>query len=430
MEKMKLDPGIFINPPYTKCPWCGQEKYGILMVLEQSYIRRCANCFRPTGHEPAERVDLPPVNKKIVYLDQFAISEMVKAKKEPVMRKGWLELYNLIDGLVLDQIIICPDSHYHEKESGLFISLSKEFKDFYVQMSRGISFCHPHHIESRQIYQALKKFIGEDSSKNYDFSDYSDAFNKNPNSWQDKFHIRVNLWQDPSEISKLRLSKEEYLKIKKEHFEELPDRNKFDFYHEVKIWQEARANTILQLYGKYVLEYAKMHLGIKPFDPMWFLNSPTVTESAEQILYFFEDKGVSNKIEQIKKMREFLYSDYFYNIPHVLIGSLFDAGISRKYVFGARKEPKSGDYYDSQILSHLLPYCDAMLVDNETRAILTEEPISADLKKRFETRLFSMSNREDFITYLRGLENQMLPELCNAVKEVYGKMHTPPKDTI
>jgi hypothetical protein len=167
--------------------------------------------------------------------------------------------------------------------------------------------------------------------------------------------------------------------------------------------------------------------GLKPLDPMWFLNSPTVTESAEQILRFFEKKGISSKIEQINKMKEFLYSKYFYNMPDVLIGSLFDAGVSRKYVIGARKEPKSGDYYDSQIISHLLPYCDAMLVDNETRAILTEEPISSELRRRFKTRLFSMSNCEEFIEYLRELERQMSPELCSAVKEVYGELHTPPR---
>lgn len=420
---MKFEASIFINPPYVKCPWCGQEKYGILMIREQSYIRRCANCFRPGGHEAPEQFDLPPVHKKIVYLDQFVISEMVKAKKNPVGRKKWFELYNLIDGLVLDQVIICPDSHYHEKESGLSVSLSKELKDFYVQMSRGISFCHPHHIESRQIYQALKKFIGGDCSKAFNFSDYDDAFDKNPNTWHDNFHVRANLWEDPNEIPKLRLSKKEYLKVKNEHFKGLPIRSKFDFYHEVRIWQEARANAILHLYGKYVLEYSEMYLRIKPFDPMWFSNSPTVIESAEQILHFFKDNGVSDKSEQIKKMREFLNSDFFYNIPYILIGSLFDAGISRKYVFGARKEPKSGDYYDSQIMSHLLPYCDSMLVDNEARAIMTEEPINTDLKGKFKTRLFSMSNRDDFIDYLRELENQMSSELRNAVKEVYGELH-------
>lgn len=425
---MKIDPGVFISPPYLKCPRCGHEKYGILMILEQSYIRRCANCFRPTGYESADRFDLPPVSKKIVYLDQFAISEMVKAKKEPGTRKEWHELYSLIDGLALDQVIVCPDSHYHEKESELFVSLAKEFKDFYIKISRGISFCHPHQIESRQIYQALKKFIGEDASKDYDFSYYSDALSKDPNAWHAKFHIRVNLWNDPSEISRLRSTKEEYLKIKKEHFEGLPDKKEFDFYKEVRIWQDARANAILQLYGKYVIEYLKMCSGLKPFDPMWFLNSPTATESAEQILHFFEGKGISNRIEQIDKMRDFLYSDYFFNMPNILIGSLFDAGISRKYVMGARKEPKSGDFYDSQIISHLLPYCDAMFIDNESRAILTEEPIRSEIKQRFKTRLFSKSTCNDFIKYLRELESQMSPALRNAVKEVYGKIYTPPKE--
>lgn len=422
MQNIKINPSMFIHSPYKKCPKCNQEKFGILMILEQSYTRRCCSCFYPGGYEPAEQFDLPKLDKKIVYLDQFAISEMAKVKKDPSQRKDWLELYNLIDGLVLDQVIVCPDSHYHEQESRLSVSLNKDLKDFYEQMSRGITFSNPHDIESSQVYKALKKFVGEDKTETYDFSDGNGAFNNNPNSWQDKIHIRVNLGEDPNEIKRLRLSKEKYLEIMKEHFQGLPNRSKFDFFEEVKVWQVARANAISQLYYNYIKEYIEMCFRIKPFDPMWFLNSPVITELAEQILYFFEGRGVTDKIEQLKRMREFLYSDYFYNIPHVLIGSLFNAGISRKFVYGTRKEPKSGDYYDIQIIEHLLPYCDAMLIDNETRAILTEEPINTELKKRFKTLLFSISKRDEFIGFLRELQNQMSPEIREAVIEVYGKL--------
>lgn len=425
MEKIKIDPSMFIHLPYKTCPKCGHEKFGILMILEQSYIRRCCNCFHPTGYEPAERFILPELNKKIVYLDQFVISEMVKVKSDPSRREIWLELYNLIDGLVLDQIIVCPDSHYHEEESELFVSMAQDLKKFYEQMSRGVTFSNPHHIESWQVHQSLKKFVGEDTSENYNLSNWDDAFDNNPNSWQDHIHIRANIKKYPEEIARRRLSKAKYLEIMREHFQGLPDKDNFNFDDEVKVWQAAIANSMLQLYSDYIKEYIEMCLKIKPFDPMWFLNSPVITELAEQILHFFEERGVTDKIEQLKKMKEFLYSKYFFNTPYVLIGSLFNAGISRKFVYNARKEPKSGDYYDVQIISHLLPYCDAMLIDNETRAILTEAPIN--LERKFKTRLFSMSKKEEFIEYLYELKRQTPSEINRAVIEVYGELHTPSK---
>ena len=80
----------------------------------------------------------PVLKKKIIYLDQFAISEMMKAfnPKTPAFHKidrFWKVLFCKLDRLLRLQAICCPDSDFHEDESLLW---PEYFKDLKMVMSR------------------------------------------------------------------------------------------------------------------------------------------------------------------------------------------------------------------------------------------------------------------------------------------------------
>ena len=69
---IRIDPRIFISNPYVTCPKCRKEGFGVLMIDGRHYTRRCRECWH------TENIDLPPIRKKIIYIDQFAISGMMK----------------------------------------------------------------------------------------------------------------------------------------------------------------------------------------------------------------------------------------------------------------------------------------------------------------------------------------------------------------
>jgi hypothetical protein len=124
MEIKKIDPKIFINPPYIKCPKCGKNSFGILGIYDNHYCRRCRECFYPKGDEPYVRYPLPKLKKKIIYIDQFAISNMMKALnpetkayKKGTIKKFWLTLFEKLDKLSKLQLIVCPYSESHRYES-------------------------------------------------------------------------------------------------------------------------------------------------------------------------------------------------------------------------------------------------------------------------------------------------------------------------
>ena len=58
--------------PFKTCPQCGAQEFGVYGVHGCMYRRRCRACWH--GAE----FPLWPLSRKIIYIDQFAISDMMK----------------------------------------------------------------------------------------------------------------------------------------------------------------------------------------------------------------------------------------------------------------------------------------------------------------------------------------------------------------
>ncbi|MCK5020734.1 MAG: hypothetical protein KAS32_27180 [Candidatus Peribacteraceae bacterium] len=146
MESFEFDPRVFISPPFIKCPKCNKEAFGVLTINCNSYTRRCRACFFPRGKDRPQIYDLPQLEKKVIYLDQFVISEMMKclnpqtkAHKKGKLDPFWLALFEKLDTLSKLQLIIYPDSIYHTNES-LLSPYFEPLKRLYELLSHGVSF--------------------------------------------------------------------------------------------------------------------------------------------------------------------------------------------------------------------------------------------------------------------------------------------------
>ena len=120
VKTIRIDPRDFIGGPYEDCPKCGQHEFGVLNIHDNSYTRRCRS--RSCWHTLT--FGLPALKKKVIYLDQFVFSNIMKmlsaetrgherAEAEPL----WRELFESLDVLCRMQLVICPDSTEHHAES-------------------------------------------------------------------------------------------------------------------------------------------------------------------------------------------------------------------------------------------------------------------------------------------------------------------------
>jgi hypothetical protein len=212
MKEIFITPKMFISPPYIKCPKCGKNSFGILMICNHHYNRRCAECFYPEGHEPAMRYPLPKLSKKVIYLDQLVISNMMYAlnPKSRAFQAGrvdpfWKQLFERLYRLSRMQLIICPDSCFHIDES-LASAYYQDLKRMYELLSFGISFTDSRAIRRFQISKHFKNWIAGKGDEEPKLS-RSSVLHGDPNIWQGKYIISMNPNYGDDYIETLRKSR-------------------------------------------------------------------------------------------------------------------------------------------------------------------------------------------------------------------------------
>jgi len=73
---------------------------------------------------------------------------------------------------------------------------------------------------------------------------------------------------------------------------------------------------------------------------------------------------------------------------------------------------------DIETVAHVLPYCDAMFVDNECRSLLLNIP--KRVQPKLVNRVYSMRVKDDFLAFLRGIRNNISPDHVQGLIEAYG----------
>src|SRR5712692_7896697 len=116
-----------------------------------------------TRFDPSTMTLSPPHRKKVIYIDQFAISDMMKAvdakaRAHKRVDPFWLRLFEALERVCKLQLAVCPSSPIHREESLLSGSFAP-LKRMYEQLSNGAKFQPPDEIEQRQTDAALVAWL-------------------------------------------------------------------------------------------------------------------------------------------------------------------------------------------------------------------------------------------------------------------------------
>jgi hypothetical protein len=120
-----------------------------------------------------------------------------------------------------------------------------------------------------------------------------------------------------------------------------------------------------------------------------------------------------------KRMSEFLVSDEILDLPFVQIQSALYATMAKKAA-SQIKLPTQGFSVDVDAMSCLLPYCDAMFMDREVVGLWRDVQSSPSRRLPYDTKLFSMVSKSEFLSYLDGLEQAVPDEQRKYSDEVLG----------
>jgi hypothetical protein len=383
------------------------------MIQPWHYVRRCRECWH------SETFSLPELRKKVLYLDQFAISNMMKALNPNAKpRKGdaddfWRELFRTVDRLCKLQLLVCPDSRFHTEES-LTSRFAAALKRMYELLSGGVTLHSRHAIELSQIYKHVQCWATEREPEPWEF-DVREIANGHLDGWRERFLITANWggmtdqWAD--ELRQARDAAHEgivdvFARWRNER------RGFWDWFRD-----EARSYaTVLQLYERYYQRLQEVRSGaLEPSFASIF--PPQAVYTVTTIQDALTKAGVA-EVELWPRTVEYLTSEATERLPFNRISAMLTAAIARKAGAGQTHPPTRGILNDIRLISAYLPYLDSMFIDNECCGYLREQPLRDELA--YPCRVFSLNTKDELISYLQGIEASASEEHLTTVREVYG----------
>jgi hypothetical protein len=411
---IRIDPRDFIMTPYLRCPKCGAEEYGVLRASDTRCERRCRICWHTAT------VYLPEIKKKIVYVDQLAFSNIMKflspgtkghqrAASEPF----WKELFETLGVVCHLQLVACPDSREHQHES-LTSPFYKALKHTYEHFSSGVSFHDAETIRIRQIADLARAWL-KNEPVNFDFDPESISSGR-LHEWRGRVFVTVDGIL-PGTVDDLRTTRSETHKGLHEVFVHWQKEQKS--FKEVFAAQKASYGQ--SLVRKYVDDRRKreqmaimmMRGEMPPLNDVL----PSRTETLVRNLQFIFQQEVGEERGDAK-LAEFFRSGAINEAPFNVIAAAMYASVAAKAAAGQKEIPNQGTVTDINIISTLLPYCDAIFVDNKCRALLRHIP--RDHALAYGCRVFSPNTGADFIRYLTEIRDSVTPDHLKLIEEVYG----------
>lgn len=402
---------MFERSPYLRCPKCtADDEFGILLVGSKHLTRRCRKC-RFTTDEP-----LPPLDKKVIYLDQFALSEIFKVKTGTRRSDGhtafWESALHHVERALLLQQAVFPASNIHLDESIVF-TRGEELRRAYNLLSGDVSLKNDSHITLDQLMQFADAFIAEEMPPSIAFN-VDGALEGERNKWLPDMHISVN--SDFSHFADgIRAERDR----ESDAFSAIAQRWQSDKAQFDEVLREELASFGAAHLRAWRAAQQRMLDGIAARNPDAILAGSM--HDSTVIVHLLMEKlrtaGLSDVEVAVNVIAFFQWSG-LQLLPHHQISSHLYAAIARKMGSGQKRLPSKGMINDVRAIAAYAQYVDAMFIDNECAALLGEEPMRSTLPIR--SRIFSLNSADDFLSYLHDIAETASPAVRARCKEIYG----------
>lgn len=372
------------------CPGCGARMaYGNVQIRADHVLRGCKAC-KYSAHLP-----LPPVHKKVLYLDQFFFSSAFKERDA-----RFVEAAERILDVSAHQLIVAPFSSVHEDETHQWRGYGGKDKDdlmeFIKATSRGHEFEPAYEVEEAQLATALDAFLKGAASSFV--VERSDAIEDSIHEWDDYFRIDVGRYMGDIELKRgLKAQAAEQL------VDLFPDWRKSTNTFEQDVELETRQGA-----REYVVAYARYAARLAAGDVAALLDSPIKSQVVQSLLHYFPEVAPE---DALRKLGEFFKSDHFAEAAYQWISARMFAVLKDQVKRGAYQQRDDaiqrlrGVFDDITHISTYAPYCDAFVMDRSMAGVVSDPRIA--LTQRYGVKVFSLTNWDEMLAWLEQLKAQM-----------------------
>ena len=428
-------PNDLVSLPYIPCPKCGQETFGIICIASHQYSRRCRNCLYPTHPERHEATPLPRLDKKVIYLDQFVISNMMFALNSATEQHGrsphdafFREIFARLDLLGKKQLVVCPSSEFHDSES-LTSRCFEPLKRMYELLGYGVRWDDTDSVRTCLIMEAFRRWEAGESPEKSEFTKDNFLYGDRT-GWSDHFYVSSQTRWEASLVEEIRQTREAVAEELHTVFEQWQGDQDKTFNDWVR--EETRGAAKKYVRGLFQQAHEMVTAQAE------IISTQQVSLSAAAAFLPTHEAGVMMRFrdalmekgcgegEWLPKAWEFLQSEHFTGLPFVKIGSMIWATVAdRAAHHGQKRLPTKGFHNDVRFIETFLPYCDAMFLDKEMHGILDDRYMRGALTE-CGTRIYSLRNKKEFLEYLEEIGSCASPEHVNLLNEVYGARYLKP----
>ena len=372
------------------------------MVNRYNIVYRCSACGN------VESDPLPRFPKKIIYLDQCAISSIVKAKDA-----FWTDLHKKLKNLIGLQLIACPYSRFHHEESMLSEQWRDDLQTLYKELAGEDRLRCPDDIEFTQLRRELRAYLGQpESSDDGDF--WKEFCEEDPHRFTGDMVVYCHFDPHPQIVLNVQQRKDRTHKGMEE-VAEYWRQNPQKFKQAVAVEAEAYGRSLIEAYRELV-DGAKHIENMLPGELLsayrsivrpgeFNVSTPPGNAPGVRLVHFLMCdvlKQRPNEHNPFSVVEEFFRSDQMKKVPFLDISSRLRATIAQQTQSDKKpRKPKPSDNYDVKAVSTYAPYCDAMFLDNEFRNLSEQRNI--DVPGRYDVKLFSANNRDAFAGYLQDI---------------------------
>jgi hypothetical protein len=382
------------------CPGCSKDSFGNVDVYSTYVFRGCGAC------KYKESVQLPPIKKKIMYLDQFFLSHVFRGSDA-----RFIEAASRIEKLAALQLLVVPYSSVHEIETHQWERHAELF-EFIKATSRGHEFLPAYDVERIQLERAFDAWLAG-SPAEFVFDD-RDVFRDNVHVWEGYYRIDVGRYTGDRDLIR---------SLNKRSIQELVATfdgwrlNKRTFEQDLLEEYAAASRNYMQSFGELLLR-------VGPGDFGALLNAPIISMIVLHLLRHIPE--TTPKDRQLQMVATFLSSDHFRRVPYHDLAARIYASLKAMVKEGAYTNAEkavkrlSGFYYDVKHIATYAPYCDAFIVDQPMAELVTRQTVA--INERYGVDIFSLNNWDDMMTWLDRLEQGMPEEHKQALVQAYPKL--------
>ncbi|WP_342710856.1 hypothetical protein AAFG13_00925 [Bradyrhizobium sp. B124] len=358
---------------------------------------------------------LPAVEKRVIYLDQFAVSELYKTKAKK-RRPGapheqfWQDCYSLGNLAYLRQQVIFPASNLHSDETIVWHS-PEDLRLAHEMFSGETSFERTDAIAARQEWEFARAFLKGDTRPTMS-TDVDQVILGTRNAWLPVYHISVN-----TNYSMFAPGLRQDKAIAEASLKQLADgwvraRPTFDdlLKHELSSYGSAMRQALRE-------QIAKTQAAFASNDPTSVLDMRFgLISRYRELTELFARNGVPAKDAFSEVLRFLDWPGNQHQPAHRIFAYLF-AALGWRISSGQRPEMDASILNDFSAISTYAPYVDAMFVDKQCASLLRQGRLRDELN--FKARIFSLSNPQEFLDYLKDLGDSATGDVRVLAHELY-----------